>query len=216
VYPTPVIGMVGLAASLEHVTRSSFTVDGDAIVLLGEPTAELGGSEYLARVHGVVAGAPPACDLGRERALIDALLEAIAAGVVRSAHDCSDGGLAVALAECAVGDAEHPLGAEVDLAAWSALPLRALLFGEAQGRVIVSGAQPDRVLAIAAAHGVAARRIGTVRATSGTLEIRVGSWTFAAPLARLASAYHDAIPNIMSSAPGEAAVLEQHPQPSAS
>ena len=216
VYPTPVIGMVGLVASLAHVTRASFAADGDAIVLLGEPTAELGGSEYLARIHGVVAGPPPACDLDRERALIDALLEAITGGAVRSAHDCSDGGLAVALAECAVGDVEHPLGAEVDLSAWNALPLRALLFGEAQGRIIVSSPHPDRVLAIAARYGVPVRRIGTVRATSTVLEMRVGSRTFAAPLARLAAAYHDAIPNIMSRATGETAVLEQHPQPSAS
>src|SRR6185437_3351446 len=101
--------------SLAHVTRSTFHVDGDAIVLLGDPTDEIGASEYLARVHGVVAGAPPACDLDRERALIDALLDVIAAGAIHSAHDCSDGGLAVALAECAIGDADAPLGAEIDL-----------------------------------------------------------------------------------------------------
>jgi phosphoribosylformylglycinamidine synthase subunit PurL len=216
VYPTPIIGMVGVVESLAHVTRSTFHVDGDAIVLLGDPTDEIGASEYLARVHGVVAGAPPACDLDRERALIDALLDAIAAGAIHSAHDCSDGGLAVALAECAIGDADAPLGAEIDLSTWSALPLRALLFGEAQGRAVVSTADPDRVIATAAKHGVPARRIGTVRATSGALVMRVGSRSFTAPLARLAAAYHDAIPNIMSRATGETAVLEQHPQPSAS
>jgi len=216
VYPTPIIGMVGVVESLAHVTRSAFHVDGDAIVLLGDPTDEIGASEYLARVHGVVAGAPPACDLDRERALIDALLDAIAAGAIHSAHDCSDGGLAVALAECAIGDADAPLGAEIDLSTWSALPLRALLFGEAQGRVVVSTADPDGVIATAAKHGVPARRIGTVRATSGALVMRVGSRSFSAPLARLAAAYHDAIPNIMSRATGETAVLEQHPQPSAS
>ena len=216
VYPTPIIGMVGLVESLAHVTRSTFRVDGDAIVLLGEPTDEIGASEYLARVHGVVAGAPPACNLDRERALIDALLAAIAAGAIHSAHDCSDGGLAVALAECAVGDAEAPLGADVDLSAWSPLPLRALLFGEAQGRVVVSTPDPDRVRAVAKQHGVPARRIGTVRATARALDMRVGSLSFSAPLARLAAAYHDAIPNIMSRATGETAVLEQHPQPSAS
>ena len=216
VYPTPIIGMVGVVESLAHVTRSAFHVDGDAIVLLGDPTDEIGASEYLARVHGVVAGAPPACDLDRERALIDALLDAIAAGAIHSAHDCSDGGLAVALAECAIGDADAPLGAEIDLSTWSALPLRALLFGEAQGRVVVSTADPDGVIATAAKHGVPARRIGTVRATSGALVMRVGSRSFTAPLARLAAAYHDAIPSIMSRATGETAVLEQHPQPSAS
>src|SRR5689334_25405070 len=68
VYPTPVIGMVGLIESLDHITRSHFQAEGNSIVLLGEPTAELGASEYLARIHGVVAGAPPACNLHAERA----------------------------------------------------------------------------------------------------------------------------------------------------
>ena len=74
VHPTPVVGMVGLIDSLDHITRSGFTTEGDDIVLLGEPSDELGGSEYLARIHDVVAGAPPRCDLPREKATIDALL----------------------------------------------------------------------------------------------------------------------------------------------
>jgi phosphoribosylformylglycinamidine synthase II len=217
VYPTPVIGMVGVVDSLDHVTRSAFRDDGDAIVLLGEPTDELGGSEYLARVHGIVAGAPPRCDLERERATIDALLEAIRGGIVHSAHDCSEGGLAVALAECAVGDRERLVGAEVDLSAWSALPARCVLFGEAQARVVVSTPDAARVLAIAERHKVPARRIGTVRAESGVLRLTVGGRTVSAPLERLAAAYHDAIPSIMRRGPAEeAAVLEQHPQPAAS
>src|ERR1041384_993393 len=75
VYPTPVVGMVGIVESLEHWTRAHFQETGDAIVLPGQPTAHIGGSEYLARIHGVVAGAPPASDLAAERALIDALLD---------------------------------------------------------------------------------------------------------------------------------------------
>jgi phosphoribosylformylglycinamidine synthase len=74
VYPTPVVGMVGLVESLAHVTRSSFVTHGDSIVLLGDNTDEIGGSEYLQRIHGVVAGAPPRCDLAAERVLIEALL----------------------------------------------------------------------------------------------------------------------------------------------
>src|SRR5829696_7217107 len=111
VYPTPVIGMVGLVDSLAHVTRSAFSTPGDQIVLLGDNTDEIGGSEYLARVHGEVAGRPPRCDLAGERALVAALLDAIRAGVVRSAHDCADGGLAVALAECVMMDRAHPTSA---------------------------------------------------------------------------------------------------------
>ena len=213
VFPTPVIGMVGVVEKLEHVTRSAFTRDGDAIILFGEPTNELGGSEYLARVHGVTAGAPPACDLTRERAAIEALLEAIAAGHVRNAHDCAEGGLAVALAECCIGNAEAPIGAAVELSPWGALPLRALLFGEAQARILIGTGAPERVLAIAARHGVPARRIGTVQASSPSLEITIADRRISAPLERLARAYHDAIPNIMAGAPAEAAVLEHHPQP---
>ena len=213
VYPTPVVGMIGILDSLSHTTRSGFREDGHAIMLLGEPTAELGASEYLARIHGVVAGAPPNCDLTRERATIDALLESITGGHVSSAHDCSDGGLAVALAECAIGDAEHLCGAEVDLSAWESLPLRALLFGEAQARILVGTPAPERVLEIAARHGVPARRIGQVRRGSRSLVMRVGHRVIDAPLTRLAAAYHGAIPAIMQGAVAEAAVLEQHPHP---
>ena len=207
VYPTPVIGMVGLLDSVAHATGAAFTHDGDAIVLLGEPTAELGGSEYLARIHGVVAGAPPRVDLAGERALVDALLEAIGAGLVRSAHDASDGGLAVALAECTMLDRERLLGAEVDLTPWSSLPLRALLFGEAHGRVVVSTPDAAAVVRIASDRGVPAREIGTVRADSGLLEITIGSRQLIAPVERLAAAYHDAIPTIMSQPAAAAATV---------
>jgi phosphoribosylformylglycinamidine synthase subunit PurL len=205
VYPTPVIGMVGLVASLDHVTRMGFSTDGDAIVLLGEPTAELGGSEYLARIHDVVAGAPPRCDLARERDVIEVLLEIIAAGLIHSAHDCSDGGLAVGLAECAIGDRERMLGADIDLGAWTSLPLRALLFGEAQGRIIVSTAEPAAVVDRAKARGVPARRIGTVRRASDMLTMTVAGRRIAAPLERLAAAYHDAIPEALRGAVAPAA-----------
>jgi phosphoribosylformylglycinamidine (FGAM) synthase-like enzyme len=205
---------VGLIDSLEHITRSGFSTEGDDIVLLGEPTDELGGSEYLARVHDVVAGAPPRCDLEREKATIDALLDAIRAGAVRSAHDCSDGGLAVALAECCIGDRDGTIGAEIELSKWSSLPLRALLFGEAQARIVVSTSESRTVLELARTHGVPARVIGQVRARENGLTIRVGERVIRAPLDRLVHAYHDAIPDIMNASPAEVAVLEQHPQPS--
>jgi phosphoribosylformylglycinamidine synthase len=211
VYPTPVIGMVGVVESLDHVTRMPFHGDGDEIILLGSPTDEIGGSEYLAHVHGIVAGAPPRCDLEGERALIEALLEAIAAGLIRSAHDCSEGGLAVALAECAIGDREHSVGAEVDLSRWDALPLRALLFGEAQGRIIVSAARAARVLEIAGRHNVPAYRIGRVRADSPVLRIVVGQRTIDAPVDRLRLAYHDAIPAAMRRTVAVAAGAELTP-----
>jgi phosphoribosylformylglycinamidine synthase len=200
VYPTPVIGMVGVIESVERVTRSMFRTAGDSIVLLGEPTAELGASEYLARIHGVVGGAPPACDLVAERALIDAVVEAISAGAVASAHDCSDGGLAVALAECCIMDREVQMGATIDLSRWGDLPLRALLFGEAQARIVVSTPTPDTVLSIAARHGVPAVQIGRVDSADAPLQITVGRTRIVAQLGRLDAAYHEAIPSIMERA----------------
>ncbi|HKP15272.1 MAG TPA: phosphoribosylformylglycinamidine synthase subunit PurL [Gemmatimonadaceae bacterium] len=197
VYPTPVIGMVGLVDSLVHITRSAFTTPGDAIVLLGENSDELGGSEYLARVHGEVAGRPPRCDLARERAIIAALLEAIRDGTVRSAHDCADGGLAVALAECVMMDRAQPTSAQIDLSAWRSLPRRALLFGEAQGRVILSTPDPDAVLAIAARHDVPARQIGEVTSSSMPFTIAIGGSTLSVAVSALADSYHEAIPRIM-------------------
>ena len=204
-HPTPVDRIVGVVESLHHVTRAPFTEDGDAIMLLGEPTEEIGATEYLYRIHGVVAGPPPRCDLDGERRLADALLVAIRGGHVRSAHDCSDGGLAVALAECVMSLRDQQVGADVDLSPWSHLPLRALLFGEAQGRVVVSTPRPAEVLGAARAHGVPARAIGYVRATSPSLAIAVGRRRIVASVSRLARAYHEAIPGLMSQAASAAA-----------
>ena len=201
VYPTPVVGMVGLLDSVAHATRAPFQAAGHAIVLLGEPTAELGGSEYLARVHGLVAGAPPRVDLEHERRLIEAVLDAIRSGAVASAHDCSDGGLAVALAECAMMDPERPFGLDVDLAPWSALPPRALLFGEAHGRVVLSGPSAAPILESARRHGVPARQIGCVTDAAAGIRIAAGARSIQSPVARFATAYHDAIPAIMRRSP---------------
>jgi phosphoribosylformylglycinamidine synthase subunit PurL len=198
VYPTPVIGMVGLIDDIDHVTRATFQTPGDAIVLLGEPTAELGASEYLSRIHGLTAGAPPHCDLDAERRLVDALLEAIRERAVTSAHDCSDGGLAVALAECVMANREHMVSASIDLTSWPALPARALLFGEAQGRIIVSTDSPADVERIAAAHGVPARRIGVVEPSDQPFRMRYAGGELVSSVTELAAAYHEAIPSIMT------------------
>jgi phosphoribosylformylglycinamidine synthase II len=164
VLPTPVIGVVGLIEDAERVARRTFQSAGDAVVLLGESRAELGGSEYLKTVYQMVNGAPPALDLAREAALQRFLVEGIGAGVIRSAHDCSDGGFAIALAECCF-DAGH--GAVVDVPGVSAdRPYVdvATLFGESASRVIVSVSSSGLhdLLARAAAAGVPAASIGTV------------------------------------------------------
>jgi len=115
----------------------------------------------------------------------------------------------VALAECCMADREAPLGADVDLAHWGALPLRALLFGEAQGRVVLSTPVPERVLAVAASHAVPARVIGRVRDAAAPLSIAVGGRTLVAPLPRLETAYHDAIPRRMEHSAAAVAVVNE-------
>ncbi len=208
VYPTPVVGMVGLIDDLSHVTRATFHQEGDAVILLGEMGGELGASEYLATIHGAVIGPPPACDAEHEKATIDALLEAIRAGAVSSAHDCSDGGIAIALAECCIANPEGESGADIDLSSWGHLPNRALLFGETQGRFVLSSPVPDRVLAIGRAAGISCTRIGTVRLSSQTLSISLADGVLRAPLGMLRRAYHRTIPDIMSRTPQHDASAE--------
>jgi phosphoribosylformylglycinamidine synthase len=198
VFPTPTIGMVGLIDDLRWVTRAGFTSDGDAIVLLGDFTDELGASEYLARVHALTCGAPPRCDLAAEKRLIDTLLACIQAGHVASAHDCSDGGFAVALAECAMMERDAAVGVDVDLTPWANLPERALLFGEAQGRIIVSTTSPSEVVAAATRAGVPAHVIGRVGARDGVCRLRLATGVVETPVSTLAEAYHEAIPRIMT------------------
>ena len=211
IHPTPTIGMVGLIESLSHVTPSGFQAAGDDIVLLGDCTDELGASEYLLAIHGLTIGEPPVCEPKRERVLIDALLESIRSGIVHSAHDCSDGGLAVALSECAMADRDRVLGFAVDLSAWATLPHRALLFGEAHGRVVVSTANSTAVLQIAQRHGVPARVIGTVTTANSGAHFTMSNDTFSAPMDRLARAFHEAIPLAMDGeTPAEHAMASSH------
>ncbi|MDQ6738112.1 MAG: phosphoribosylformylglycinamidine synthase subunit PurL [Gemmatimonadota bacterium] len=199
VHPTPVIGMVGAIDSIEQITQATFRTPGDAIVLLGECTEEIGGSEYLASIHGATAGSPPRCDVALERATISSLLEAIRGGLVSSAHDCSDGGLGVALAECVMADERSQLGADIDLSHWDALPARAVLFGEAQARIVISTGDPDGVIALATRNGVSARRIGTVTDPAHGLSIRIRNKSLNVGTDRLADAYHLTIARIMES-----------------
>jgi phosphoribosylformylglycinamidine synthase subunit PurL len=204
IHPTPTIGMVGVVEDLDHVTTAAFAAAGDAIVLLGRNTAELGGSEYLKVVHGRVAGDAPSVDLAGEAALQKTLLEAIRAGFVRSAHDTAEGGLAVALAECAFAGGEG-LAFGVDVSVEDDLPAEALLFGEAQGRALVSCAagDVDRVLTIAASHDVPARRIGTVGAPGGIFRIETRGPAVEAAAGELMEIYESAIPRRMDGTPAD-------------
>jgi phosphoribosylformylglycinamidine synthase subunit PurL len=165
VLPTPVIGVVGVVEDASRIARRAFQREGDAIVLFGSSAAELGGSEYLKAVHGLVRGRPPALDLVREAALQRLLVHGIARGLIRSAHDCSEGGLAVALAECCF---DTGLGASADVPAVE-VPVAAFrniatLFGESASRVVVS-VDPravDELLDLARGENVPAAVVGRV------------------------------------------------------
>jgi len=173
VYPTPIIGMVGLIEPAEYATSQWFKEAGDTIILLGDIKEDLGGSEYLRVVHGREQGSPPLLDLEKEKALQTCVLQLVRAGLVRSAHDCSDGGLAVALAECCVtSPSQHLLGAVIRLSL-RGLRLDALLFGESQSRVILSvrPADRDEVLRTAGALHVPAEVIGTVGGDRLTIDV---------------------------------------------
>ena len=164
VLPTPVLGVVGLIENADAAVRRAFRAAGDAVILLGEGRDELGGSEYLKVVHGLIRGVPPSLDLARESALQRVLVDGAAAGLIRSAHDCAEGGLAVTLAECCF---DSSFGVDVDVAGvaasagWRDV---ATLFAESASRVVVS-VSPERVeslLSMAAAAKLPAARIGSV------------------------------------------------------
>ena len=135
VYPTPVIGMLGLIEELGHVTTPGFKDEGDFIVVLGSINGEVGGSEYLEMEHGLVAGEPPAINLETELHVQGACLEGIHQGIVLSAHDISDGGLAVCLTEALLA-APDGLGAEIHLT--RRLRNDEILFGESQSTIIIT------------------------------------------------------------------------------
>ncbi|MFQ5992360.1 MAG: phosphoribosylformylglycinamidine synthase subunit PurL [Nitrospiraceae bacterium] len=163
IYPTPIVGMVGLIEPVDQAATQWFKQAGDAIILLGTTGEDIGGTEYLRVVHSREQGAPPQLSLERERALQECVRKLIKNGWVQSAHDCSDGGLAVALAECCLSPPSRPIGAVVQLSA-QGLRRDSLLFGESQSRVVLSvrPAQTDAVISLAHEIGVAATRIGEV------------------------------------------------------
>ena len=161
IYPTPVVGMVGLIQDCSKAITQFFKEDGDVIVLLGETKEELGGSEYLKITHNKERGNPPELILDAENRLHELCLEAIRQGLVKSAHDCSEGGLAIAIAECAVSG-PATLGAEISLK--TSLRKDALLFGESQSRIVLSANQKyiEKIIALAEKKGVPVNIIGKV------------------------------------------------------
>src|SRR6187399_2605268 len=175
VLPTPVLGVVGLIEDADRVVRRPFQTEGDAVILLGTSAAELGGSEYLKTMHGLIRGVPPALDLEREAGLQRVLVAGAARALFKSAHDCAEGGVAVALAECSFGGAP---GVDVDLAVVAAGAAGfddiATLFGESASRAVVSVAagQEQEALELARREGVPALVVG--RVGGGRVRLSVG------------------------------------------
>jgi len=163
IYPTPTVGMVGLIEDISRHATQWFKTEGDIIILLGETKDELGGSEYLKIIHKADKGKPPHLELDLEVRIQEACLNAIHDGIIKSAHDLSEGGLAVALAECCISSSKSVIGAEITLPA-HAMRADALLFGESQSRIVVSLTQEDvsRFMSIADKYGTPAIIIGKV------------------------------------------------------
>ena len=228
--PTPTVVVVGLIEKQEHVTTQWFKDEGDAIILLGDPVdlsdplQGLGGSAYLQVVHGQKNGVPPRCDLETARTLHTTLLGLIQSGLVKSAHDCSEGGLAVCLAESCISQLvarETPrlIGATVDFSAVAAprksavdqtdeknaalsrdaatMRLDALLFGETQSRVVVTCNPLDALKVVERAKllGVPAALIG--RAGGDQLVIKIPAGEFSVPVAELHDAWWNSIARAM-------------------
>ncbi len=173
ILPTPVIGMVGVLENISKAVRSCFQRESDKIIVLGRTRADLGGSEYLYHLHHVIAGDAPSLDLELEKRTQECLREAIDRGLIRSAHDCSEGGIAVALAECCISDRKRVLGAQVKLDISDLHPTD-LLFGESPSRIIISAGEEHLgdILTLAATMQVHAEEIGEV----GSNRIKIGSW----------------------------------------
>ena len=201
--PTPVVGLVGLLDRVDQRIPSHFAAPGDGIVIFGRTRGALGGSAYWSEVLDCPGGAPPTVDLAAERALQRLLADAARAGLLKSAHDCSTGGLAVALAEAAIGGpyAEHGLGAELDLREYApGLSDAEVLYAEDHGRVVATFAYADagRLAALARKHGVPGFGAGRVGAVDGALRIRTAAGDHRWKIGELRRAYFDAIPRRMA------------------
>jgi len=194
IYPTPVIGALGLLEDVEQHVGVGFTRPGDLVVLLGadridERASTLAGSEYLDLIHGLVAGRPE-IDLDLEVRLQKACVELVGKGLITSAHDCSDGGLAIAIAECCIAGG---MGFEGDFshsARWDAA-----LFGEAQSRIVVSVPQDkfDSVRAVCLALQVPQMTLGRTEGDSLRLEGLVDL-----PLRKIDDAWRNALERVVT------------------
>ncbi|RAL21462.1 phosphoribosylformylglycinamidine synthase subunit PurL [Thermoflavimicrobium daqui] len=195
IYPTPVVGMVGLITSRKHIMTQSFKQAGDVILLLGETLAELGGSELQSLVTGKISGRPPVLDLEKEKKVQQVVLHAIRHGFVHSAHDLAEGGLAMSLAESCIAGG---LGANVT--AKTQLSALTYLFSESQSRILLSVPENQawHLIALAEDMGVKCTHLGEVIEVP---EMRIcinGESVIHESVQELTRKYEEAIPCAMS------------------
>lgn len=199
IFPTPTIGMIGLIEDITKVVPSDFHQEGDAILLLAvtdsfDDSDGFGGSEYLFQRTGDVLGTAPSCNLEKQAALVRTLVGLADKRLLHSAHDISEGGFAVSLAECCFGQStERPMGATVE-APNGTHRIDASLFGERQGMVILSAREEDltEIAKIATAHDVQAERLGKV----GGSRLRIGT-VIDESVRELFEIYSSALPNAL-------------------
>ncbi|MED4226579.1 phosphoribosylformylglycinamidine synthase subunit PurL [Neobacillus cucumis] len=194
IFPTPTIGMVGLVKDVDHITTQEFKKDGDLIFLVGETKAEVGGSEYQKLMTGKIEGRPPEINLELERKVQAFTLKVIQEGLVQSAHDTAEGGLAVAIAEsCICGD----LGADIQYS--DELRTDLSLFSESQSRIIlsISKEQTQKLNDLAKEMGVPIKEIGKVKGTNFSIEHN-GQRVISQSIKELEGIWRNSIPEIMS------------------
>jgi phosphoribosylformylglycinamidine synthase subunit PurL len=192
VFPSPVIGMLGIVEDIDHITTQWFKDEGDLIFLIGENEEELGGSEYLHTIFGKTIGPMPNLNLHYEKLVQDTLLEAIKSGLIKSAHDCADGGLAVTLTECCITNRDKMLGAQIYLN--DEIRADALLFGETQSRIIITTTMGngEKLVEHCIKNKVPVAAIGRV----GGDQLKIDN-LINLPLASLSSAFYDSLRNLL-------------------
>jgi phosphoribosylformylglycinamidine synthase len=193
VYPTPTIGMLGIIEDIADITTQNFKEVGDIIMLAGTNREELGGSEYIKEVHGLSTGDIPTLDMEFELRLQQFILAAIKQGLIRSAHDTAEGGLAIALAECCFGDRENQIGAKV--VPKGEIRRDALYFGESQSRVILSIDPKNKIelQRLAGEQGIPLETIGLVAGTSLIINEDINL-----PVAEMAELFYESVGRAMA------------------
>jgi len=191
IFPTPVIGMLGLIEDLAHIRQSGFVDEGDFIILLGNLEGCLGGSEYLNLIHGRVEGDAPNIDLDYEKIVQDTVFNGIRNGIIKSAHDISDGGLAIAIAECCMAGRNN-LGANIVIS--RKMRDDELLFGETQSAIIVTVAESDlmRIEEVSGKFQIPCETLGRVSGKN----LSINSY-FDIPVNELRTKYESALPELL-------------------